>query len=702
MGWGSVLASTERSYEEYDALPRDLSAGLQTPPAFGRYRVVHQVGVGVLGPVFRGYDPEQDRVVAIKAFFLDLTPEQAADLASEFDRLAALAIPHAFIITPFAGGVDGSTAFLAEEYFVAESTDVALKQYGPPPVSDALRLIGQLAGALDAAAEVGVHHGALHPRDVLVAPHEMRLTGLGVVPAIERVGLRVQPRIPYAAPERMAGQPVTHASDVFSLACLSFELLTGHRPVPSGDTVMVDTSGIQAADVSALSEVFARVLSDRAEDRHPSALAFAAALKHALTGAPLQAATEIEPPKPRRAAKGRKAAVLPFDDDLPATPSDHPPLAISDDAPLAAPIAASEQPDIAAAVLPGEVAPEAKKAARRARAPRPRVTPDNAAPPSLLDVDEPSAQVAEPVAATPPEASLDVVGEELTVPVEIPLDEPQPALPAAPEPESVPPAALEPESALPVTPEPESAIEPEPVPVPDLEPVAESAPAQGPVEEPDAGPTLEPEQVVVLSPPPAPVMGQPEEPMFSTFSDVPREEPVAASPGRRLAERLGMLAIGLVVGFGVGYFVAPRGAGGPSAAARATRSTSAPTASTSSAPASPPAAQATPAPVQPAPAPAAAAAGTQAAAAPAQAAKPATSAKAVQGTLVVSSRPAGARVLVDGREAGKTPLTLRDVQAGSHKVRLELAGYRPWTLTVRVAAGGQRKLTASLQRRPGG
>src|SRR5512137_2231581 len=185
----SVLASGGLSRQECAALPRDTSASSPPPSAFGRFRVVHQVGVGVLGPVFRGYDPEQDRAVAIKAFPLDVTPERARELADDLGRLRAF--DHPAVIAPLASGAEGATAYLVQEYFVAESADVALKQYGPAPVPDAMRLVGQLAGALDAAASAGVHHGALHPRDILVAPHEVRLTGLGVAAALERGGVRV-------------------------------------------------------------------------------------------------------------------------------------------------------------------------------------------------------------------------------------------------------------------------------------------------------------------------------------------------------------------------------------------------------------------------------------------------------------------------------------------------------------------------------
>jgi serine/threonine-protein kinase len=695
-----VLASTERSFEEYAALPRDSTASFQAPSAFGRYRVVHQVGVGVLGPVFRGYDPEQDRVVAIKAFSLDLTPEQAAGLAAEFGRLAELAIPHGFIIAPLAGGSDGSTPYLVEEYFVAESTDVALKQYGPPPLADALRLIGQLAGALDAAAAAGVHHGALHPRDVLVAPHEMRLTGLGIVPALERVGFRAQPRIPYAAPERMAGQPVTHLSDVFSLACLSFELLTGRRPVPAGDTVTVETGGIPAADASALSEVFARVLGERPEDRYPSALAFAAALKHALTGAPLQGGAEIETPRPRRAARERRPAALPFDDEPPVPPAE-PSLTGAGDAPLTAPIGAGEAPGVAVATRHGEAAAEDGRAARRARPPKAPPAPEVVLP-SLLDAPDAISERAPEVIPAASDGLPAAGGEDLVEPAAVPLDQLESATAFAPEPAVVPvperaqavdlpaepaaayrpapPTESEPEIEAQAEPEVEARAEPETE--VQAEPEIE---AQAEREEAASFPAAEPEPVIELSPLAAPDEEGPGDPMFSAFSPETAEPPVAAPPRRNLVALFGMLAIGLVIGFAAGYLVAPRGASGPVAAPAVPVPAVVP---------------AVPAPSPPAAEPAPSAEPTTAAE-PATAAQPTTPAKVTRGTLVINSKPAKARVFVDGREAGKTPLTLRGVKAGTHNVRLELAGYHPWTLTVRVTAGAQRKVTASLRRRTG-
>jgi hypothetical protein len=68
------------------------------------------------------------------------------------------------------------------------------------------------------------------------------------------------------------------------------------------------------------------------------------------------------------------------------------------------------------------------------------------------------------------------------------------------------------------------------------------------------------------------------------------------------------------------------------------------------------------------------------------------------GTLIVDSRPAGAKVYVDGTLAGTTPLSMQDVRAGEHAIRLEYDGYRRWSSSVRVVAAEQNRVTASLER----
>jgi serine/threonine protein kinase len=246
--------------------------------------VLHQIGVGALGPVFRTYEPTRDRLVAVKVFRLDVTPEQAQALADELSVAADAGLFHPSVVEPIAAGVEGTVAYRAEEYVAAETLDVALRHYAPAPIDKVLPLITQLAGAIDFARTAGVGHGALHPRDIFVAPDEARATGFGVVEALERVGLRAPVRRPYSAPERVGGTSWSTPADVFSLAAIAYELLTGRRPAGTGSQIGAVTGSTAGHYPGFLHAVFVQAMDEDPARRHQSALAFASALDGAARG----------------------------------------------------------------------------------------------------------------------------------------------------------------------------------------------------------------------------------------------------------------------------------------------------------------------------------------------------------------------------------------------------------------------------------
>jgi serine/threonine-protein kinase len=278
--------------------------------------VLHQIGVGALGPVFRTYEPSRDRLVAVKVFRLDIVPEQAQALADELNRPAEAGLFHPSIVEPIAAGVEGTVAYRAEEYVAAESLDGAMRHYAPAPIERVLPFITQLAGAIDFARAVGVGHGALHPRDIFVSPDEARATGFGVVDALERVGVRAPVRRPYTAPERIDGGSWGTPADVFSLAAIAFELLTGRRPAGTGDRIGA-INGSAGDRAPAIHAVLARAMDENPAVRQQTALAFASALESAASGhrtsvvaaAPVPEPQPEAPPADFRLRDGTAAAV---------------------------------------------------------------------------------------------------------------------------------------------------------------------------------------------------------------------------------------------------------------------------------------------------------------------------------------------------------------------------------------------------------
>jgi len=333
-------------------MTRDDPAAFAPPPAFGPFRVLHQIGIGALGPVFRTYEPTRDRLVAVKVFRLDVTPEQSQSLADELARAADAGLFHPSIVEPVAAGVEGMTAYRAEEYVAAESLDVAMRHYAPAPVDQALPFLTQLAGAIDFARAAGVGHGALHLRDVFVTPDEARASGFGIVEALERVGVRAPVRRPYTAPERIAGGEWSTPADVFSLAAIAYELLTGRRPSGTGEQIG-DLSGENfGSHASAIRSVLARAMHDDAARRYATALGFASALESAartgtVDGAVVavpQVATEPSPPSPSVIAidaQPSSTTVMATDSARPSPPAPQPTPALAVVKPTVPPVVAA-------------------------------------------------------------------------------------------------------------------------------------------------------------------------------------------------------------------------------------------------------------------------------------------------------------------------------------------------------------------------
>jgi serine/threonine-protein kinase len=240
--------------------------------------VLHQIGSGVLGPVFRTYDPQADKLVAVKVFRLELLPEDVARLADGLRRLTGAP---GFV----AAGLENTSAYLATDYLAGETLDVALRHLAPAPLDVALPILERAAALIDTAWGAGAAfgHGALQPRDIFITPdsHEVAITGFGVVPALEALnssGAKAPVRRPYTAPERAAGDSWDIRADIYSLAAIAHELLTGRRPAgPSEQDGSLPSSMPPETRVH-VRRVLSKALSESPSQRFATAAEFVAAL----------------------------------------------------------------------------------------------------------------------------------------------------------------------------------------------------------------------------------------------------------------------------------------------------------------------------------------------------------------------------------------------------------------------------------------
>ena len=782
--------------------------------------MLHQIGNGALGPVFRAYDSDRDRLVAIKVFRVDLPPERVHQLVAEFEKLISAELQHPVIAAPRATGIDGgNNAFLAQSFAAADSLDIVMREHGPMPMARALRVASHLAEALDYGAERQILHGALHPRDVLLSEDDIRIVGLGVSRALERVGVASPVRRPYSAPERINDEGWDQRADVFSLAAIVYELLCGKRVTGTGSEAAESLTDVAGCDMEALQRVFALALAADPAYRFATATAFTDALKDtvasAASGATADASVSAPKPKARRPrTKLRVVTPTLIDTDTTMPEATEPASNVED---VVADVEAFAPSDVDRLVLdnveefvPSNIAepvlsevegPEIELTIREESpsgeiGPLPLLAfaPDAAGdgPPSepddaVAELETATRERRKVPAPTPVAIETVVSAPDLTL-----VEEPSDFIAWAAEPDPV--VSVEP---LVVVVGEVDAAQPE---QPDLIAVAETSERISPPEERyveerylDLEPPVEEQRVAPeFFQPTAPA--EPRLPAFLNPDFSPALPPVAAASHSPVWP-IGVAAvIGIAIGFGVGYSVAIRDRGVP---APVTVSTLAPpavvaqpaTAPTLAAPRTPvvvepllapPSAKAAPAIEQsPAPSvfdgrvlvrstpsgarvfvdgkdrgqtpatigelgrgehrvriirdgytvaerrvvlsssrpsqslsvplarePRGKAAVLPKSIAPAPAAKateeilpkPSAVTSAQPGTLVVDSRPPGATVVVDGRVIGTTPLSVGDVRAGNHAVRIERDGYRTWTSAVTVTGGEQSRVTASLEK----
>jgi serine/threonine protein kinase len=204
--------------------------------SFGPYRMEELIARGGMGEVHRAHDVRHDRVVAVKL----LHEELAGDLEfrERFKREARAAArlrePHVVPIHAY-GEIDGRL-YLDMRLVEGRDLNALLREEGRLSAADAVDVVGQIASALDAAHAEGLVHRDVKPSNVIVGARGFAyLVDFGIARTISpntdltSAGNLVG-TLHYMAPERFGPGPIDHRVDVYSLACVLFQCLTGVQP----------------------------------------------------------------------------------------------------------------------------------------------------------------------------------------------------------------------------------------------------------------------------------------------------------------------------------------------------------------------------------------------------------------------------------------------------------------------------------------
>jgi serine/threonine protein kinase len=285
-----------------------------------RYRIERELGQGGMATVYLAHDVKHGRNVALKVLRDDVTHTVGADRFLREIQLAAR-LNHPNIIALFdSGEIDGVLFYVmpaVDGQSLRELLDVQIQL----PVADAVRIVSEVASALEHAHCHGVVHRDIKPENILLHGGHALVADFGIGKALSDVdgagftqaGMNVGTPA-YMSPEQAVGEVVDGRSDLYSLGCVLYEMLVGEQPFtgPNVQAVIAKRFVQTPADVCALREgvprpvgvAVQRAMARTPVDRYETAGALISALREVASGAHIGAAP---PPE-------RSIAVLAFED----------------------------------------------------------------------------------------------------------------------------------------------------------------------------------------------------------------------------------------------------------------------------------------------------------------------------------------------------------------------------------------------------
>lgn len=278
----------------------------------GEFQILQKIGSGGMGAVYKALQPAMNRMVAIKILHPKLANRK--DLVARFRREARAMghLTHPNTVKVFGyGELEDGSLYIVMEFLEGKNLNQTVKADGPMPMERALPILIQACGALDEAHKQGIVHRDLKPENLFLCQagglkDYPKLLDFGLAKVTERemrpgsVILTQEGMVfgtpEFMSPEQAQGKTLTPASDIYSLACILYEALTGKLPFEARGAMDYLNLHVTATPIPLsqrvpgktfpplLDRVIAKALSKKPEDRFSSAADFAAALQVVLDG----------------------------------------------------------------------------------------------------------------------------------------------------------------------------------------------------------------------------------------------------------------------------------------------------------------------------------------------------------------------------------------------------------------------------------
>lgn len=208
----------------------------------GRYKVEKKIGGGGMAFVYLAHDIILDRDVAVKVLRPDFANDEEFIRRFHREALSATSLAHPNIVNIYDVGEEDSIYYIVMEYVEGQTLKEYIQQNSPVKVEVAIKIIEQLASAMNHAHQNQIIHRDIKPQNILIDKNgNVKITDFGIAMALSYTAITqtnaVLGSVHYLSPEQARGEMATEKSDIYSLGIVMFELLTGKLPF-SGETAI--------------------------------------------------------------------------------------------------------------------------------------------------------------------------------------------------------------------------------------------------------------------------------------------------------------------------------------------------------------------------------------------------------------------------------------------------------------------------------
>ena len=267
------------------------------PEKLGRYQIIAATGENALGTTYLGNDPLLNRKAVLQTVRIDPAVVDRSGAPDQFikDIKAVERLSHVNIATVYDCDREGDLAYIATEFLEGRDLRALIVRDQPVPAELAVDIVAGVADGLAYAHRHGVTHQNVAPAHITVLSNGgVKLAGFGIAAlqtGSQQADLAFQRSTAYLSPEQFSGKRADARTDIFSLAVILYQLLTGKLPFDGENTAEVMyrivrkparwPSRAARLEHHGFDFILARALAKLPEDRYPSAIEFAADLRRA-------------------------------------------------------------------------------------------------------------------------------------------------------------------------------------------------------------------------------------------------------------------------------------------------------------------------------------------------------------------------------------------------------------------------------------